>query len=502
MSDRETKENNKQKIHVSARVRQVLSWEDPLQCIEYENNSIGIKQNVKSLAGEQIINFYPFHQIFDDTKRNEDIFCEQYKPICENTLENGYNSIIIMYGQTGSGKTYTLLGNKYQNTTGILSMCLQYFLNHKTVSKLRISAVEIYGKSIQKINVFDLLDNHNLTNRIWKNKKLINERTANLHSQLTCIPITNQQQTIEFIENAQQASHFAQTGKNAQSSRGHIIFIITIERINKTKTNFLAIDLAGSEGDSSLNKYSNKVSKKILKTRRLEAGIINYGLSELQKILSQLAIENKKKETSDFKGSGIRKVLYPYLNKETYISCLFTLSPSHTNIKSTRCTLRVANMISMIDIIPKQIKTKPTKDEIIDNLNQTIEEQKQFIQTLQNNSNEMEEKTDSIPVTYEINQLDASKSLNETIDSFLESTAEDMNVSMNEKLNIVINDKDNEINELMNKLKNIHDITMEKDKKIEELVMISNDKDTKIKELNDKLKDKENEIKQQNEQKQ
>ena len=381
--------SNKQKIQVSARVRRLLPWEDPLGCIEFEDKALGVTKNSTSIIGERIVNFYQFDEVFEDNKENQDVFDELCKPLCETTLNKGYNSIMIAYGQTGSGKTYTMLGKKNENVVGVLPMCLQYFLNDDRVEKITMQAVEVYGVSTQKIAVFDLLDAENINNRKWQDKKAINNRVADLHSQFITHDIENRQQTIDLVQQAQQASHFAPTGKNPQSSRGHVAFIITIKRTDKIVSNFVAVDLAGSEGESALTaSFAKKVSKKILKTRRLEAGIINYGLSQLQKILQEI---RKKKSVSEFKESGLRRVLHPYINQETYISVLFTLSPSNTNIKSTRSTLRTANVVSMIEIIPKTIVHEPTKEEIIVQLNKTVKEQRQYIAMIQKQWNEAKE---------------------------------------------------------------------------------------------------------------
>ena len=234
--------------------------------------------------------------------------------------------------------------------------------------------------------VFDLMDVQNTKNQKWQNKREIDGRRNDLHLQFMQKEIKNNQQCIDIVTEAQNASHFAPTGKNPQSSRGHIVFLVEIQRTNAIISNFVAVDLAGSEGESALTaSFAKKVCKKVLKTRRLEAGIINYGLSQLQKILSEI---RRKKDVSEYQESGLRKVLHPYINKETLISVLFTLSPSTTNIKSTRSTLRVANVVSQIEIIPRTMVFEPTKDQIIKQLNKSVVQQRQFITLLQKQLNE------------------------------------------------------------------------------------------------------------------
>ena len=112
-----------------------MPWEDPTECIEYEDKAIGVTKNATSLIGETIVNFYQFDEVFEENKENEDVFNELCKPLCETTLDKGYNAIVIAYGQTGSGKTYTMLGKKHENVVGVLPKCLQYFLNDERMGK-------------------------------------------------------------------------------------------------------------------------------------------------------------------------------------------------------------------------------------------------------------------------------------------------------------------------------------------------------------------------------
>ena len=126
------------------------------------------------------------------------------------------------------------------------------------------------------------------------------------------------------------------------------VLISMCKKLNMCETmrkpsHFVCVDLAGSEGMSALTPaFQKQVSKKVLNTRRLEAGIINYGLSQLQKLLKEI---RDKGIVSDFKETGLRRALHPYLNRETQISVLFTLNQSQSNKESTSGTLRVANFV-------------------------------------------------------------------------------------------------------------------------------------------------------------
>ncbi len=478
----------KQKIQVSARVRKLLSWEDPSECIIFEDKALGITDSAKSLVGDTITNFYQFDQIFRDHDQNMDIFNKLCKPLCDITLNKGYNSIMIAYGETGSGKTYTIVGEKQQNVIGVLPMCLQYFLKDERVQKITMQSVEIYGVSSQKIDIFDLMDQHNSTHCKWRDKKIVNN-----HSQFISIDIDDAQNANDLVDKAWKSSHFAKTGTNPHSSRGHIAFIINIERKDRVISNFVAVDLAGSEGESALTPaFAKTVSSKTLKTRRLEAGIINYGLSQLQKVLQEIKTKN---DTLDFKESGLRKVLHPYINKHTYTSVLFTLSPSNTNMQSTRSTLRTANIVSMIEIIPKTNVYQPTKGSIIRN-------QTEMIAVLKKENEEMKGNKQRLAV-----MAKELKELKETENTMIKYT-EILKNEHKGKMEQMEKEKDSEIEALQAKLEavaKVEDIALDVENDKEKTTEIDGqpeekkdchgdqDKDAKIAELEKRCKELEKE---------
>jgi len=158
-----------------------------------------------------------------------------------------------------------------------------------------------------------------------------------------------------LVEEAHSFSHFAPTGKNPESSRGHVAFVIVVRKQVKYSTQesyFICVDLAGSEGETSLGgDFKKKASAATLTARRLEAGCINTGLSQLQVIFGELASKGKLNASQ---GNGLRRILHPFINSQTYLSVIFCLSPSRVNNSSTIATLKFANRAC-------KIKTKPVK---------------------------------------------------------------------------------------------------------------------------------------------
>jgi hypothetical protein len=82
--------------------------------------------------------------------------------------------------------------------------------------------IEIYGLSSSKLEVFDLLDAQNQLNiNNWSDKQSIMDLNSIIKQS-----ISDSNNIRDIIFKAQSAAHYAPTGKNPQSSRGHVIFII------------------------------------------------------------------------------------------------------------------------------------------------------------------------------------------------------------------------------------------------------------------------------------
>ena len=70
----------------------------------------------------------------------------------------------------------------------------------------------------------------------------------------------------------------------------------------------VVVDLAGSEGESAFTpEFVKKVDPPTLMARRLEAGCINTGLSQLQVVFNELKVKCKLTKA---KGTGLRRILH------------------------------------------------------------------------------------------------------------------------------------------------------------------------------------------------
>merc|ERR1719433_2437663 len=272
-------------------------------------------------------------------------------------------------------------------------MTLQYFLKQPG-AEVEISALEAFGHHVNKISLYDLFSEE-ASPQEWEKKK---GRTMADHKKIIRRKPKDDEDALNLIIEAHGNSHFAPTGKNPESSRGHITFIVrVIQRPNPAETLesfFLIVDLAGSEGESAFTAaFRRRVDPSTLMARRLEAGVINTGLSQLQIIFNELKVKGR---LSKMVGVGLRRVLHPYINTKCVLSVLFCISPSMLNIKPTISTLKFAVQAGMVTVKPikEQIKTdwqmlvkglnamiaELNKD--LDDRDRTIEVQEKEIETL------------------------------------------------------------------------------------------------------------------------
>merc|ERR1711997_685179 len=107
-----------------------------------------------------------------------------------------------------------------------------------------------------------------------------------------------------------------------------------------------------------------------------EAGTINSGLSALQVICNELRVKGKLSATV---GNGLRRVLHPFIDTKTFLSVLFTLSPSVNNAKATESTLKFAVAAGMVKVKPIQTKGKVNFKSLVAELKAHIEKQEQMI---------------------------------------------------------------------------------------------------------------------------
>ncbi|EKD19680.1 kinesin heavy chain [Drepanopeziza brunnea f. sp. 'multigermtubi' MB_m1] len=274
---------------------------------------------------------FTFDRVFDMNSRQKDVFDFSIKPTVDDIL-NGYNGTVFAYGQTGAGKSYTMMGTDMDDPEGrgviprIVEQIFQSILSSPGTIEytVRVSYMEIYMERIR-----DLLAPHN------DNLPVHEEKARGVYVKgLLEIYVSNVQEVYEVMRRGGNSRSVAATNMNAESSRSHSIFVITITQKNvetgsaKSGQLFL-VDLAGSE----------KVGKTGASGQTLEeAKKINKSLSALGMVINNLT--DGKSSHIPYRDSKLTRILQESLGGNSRTTLIINCSPSSYNDAETLSTLK------------------------------------------------------------------------------------------------------------------------------------------------------------------
>jgi len=366
---------------IYCRIRPVFKWEKPERSVKVVDDTT-VRSSTRRGPHE-----YSFTHVFGEKKKNKDVFEKICTPLIKTVL-SGANAILIAYGQTGSGKTHTLQGKPKINVKGLLPLALTKFYESKGVIKVELLAVEAYGVHVNKVEIFDLFSKES-SPPAWEEKK---GNTQIEPKRCQSRVLTDPASCFKLIEEAHAASHFAPTGKNPESSRGHTVFIVRVSKDEGNdmirKSHFICADLAGSEGESAITPaFVKKSNPAMVMVRRLEAGCINVGLTQLSIVFDELA---KKKSLSKVRGTGLRRILHPFINTKTAVSVLFTVNSTKCNAVITQGTMKFAVSAALVKCKAVVEKAKKNLKKLLKNLEETLVEQNKSIESYNNDLGEKE----------------------------------------------------------------------------------------------------------------
>ncbi|EPB79993.1 kinesin motor domain protein [Ancylostoma ceylanicum] len=342
-----------EKVKVAVRVR-------PFNKRELD---LGTKAVVRMCNGQTILDHvsddkqpktFTFDHSFYSTDPNDPNFASQeevFNSLGSGVLENafsGYNACIFAYGQTGSGKSYSMMGTSEQ--PGIIPrLCNEVFRRIKETTcetlqyKVEVSYMEIYNERVR-----DLLDpkksnKHHL--KVREHKIL-----GPLVDGLSVLAVDSFQQIASLIEEGNKSRTVAATNMNAESSRSHAVFNITLTQILKdVEKDFTGekmakislVDLAGSERAGKTGAMGKRLE---------EGGNINKSLTTLGMVISALAERSngKKEKFIPYRDSVLTWLLKDNLGGNSRTVMIATISPAADNYEETLSTLRYADRAKRI----------------------------------------------------------------------------------------------------------------------------------------------------------
>nr|AAR39436.1 kinesin family member 3 [Dictyostelium discoideum] len=299
---------------------------DSIVSIAPENDSVTIN-------GSESNHSFSFDYVFPSNTTQRDVYDHAAKPVIEDIMA-GYNGTLFVYGQTGSGKTFSMTGindpNGDQELRGIVPRMIETVFEFiKNADEniefgVKASYIEIYMERIR-----DLLDprKDNLKVREEEGKGVWVEGTSEVF-------FYREEDILDVINTGISNRAIAETRMNAESSRSHSIFILTIQqknlKVGSIKTGKLyLVDLAGSE----------KISKTGAQGTTLdEAKMINKSLSSLGNVIN--ALTDGKSTHIPYRDSKLTRVLQESLGGNSRTTLIINCSPSSYNEAETISTLR------------------------------------------------------------------------------------------------------------------------------------------------------------------
>lgn len=299
--------------------------------VAFDDNLTTVKLRSTSLTSGPERDGFTFDRVFPMGTQQHEVFDYGVKDIVKDVLD-GYNGTVFAYGQTGSGKTFTMMGADIDSDElkGIIPRITEQIFQSIVESDahleylVKASYMEIYLEKIR-----DLLapQNDNLQVHEEKSKGVYVKNLSDYY-------VSSAREVYEIMRTGGEARVVSSTNMNAESSRSHSIFLITIEQRN-TETgarktgNLYLVDLAGSE----------KVGKTGASGQTLEeAKKINKSLSALGMVIN--ALTDAKVKYIPYRDSKLTRILQESLGGNSRTTLIINCSPSSYNEAETLSTLR------------------------------------------------------------------------------------------------------------------------------------------------------------------
>lgn len=224
---------------------------------------------------------FNFDQVFKPETSQEMIYDHCVKDIVDGVLQ-GVNGTVICYGQTGSGKTFTMMGaGNDEFSMGIVPRSVTQIydsvamLPDTTDIEIKLQMAEIYMERID-----DLIDRRNI------NLEVKSSRTQGFFiDKCTNYSATSENDIFDAISLGLQNRRVAKTNMNDNSSRSHLIFILSVVQtdmntMSRKSGRLYLVDLAGSEQVKKAGTDHGNALK--------EATTINQSLTQLGVVIRHL----------------------------------------------------------------------------------------------------------------------------------------------------------------------------------------------------------------------
>jgi len=305
---------------------------------------------------------FNFDHAFHFTSTQEEVYQRTAQPMVKEIFA-GYNCTVFAYGQTGSGKTHTMLGGK-GDLRGIIPRLVESIFQGIDEADagleftVKLSYVEIYNERVRDLLTSRSAGSDNLRIREAQHGGVYIEGVTETY-------VNSIEHVLSLMQQGQDNRAIAATKMNAESSRSHSVFILTLGQVDsrtgsKRGAKLTLVDLAGSE----------KVGKTGAAGQTLdEAKSINKSLSALGNVINALTTSGAH---IPYRDSKLTRLLSDSLGGNSRTLLIVTGSPSSSNVDETISTLRFGTRAKLI------------KNTVKRNEEKSVAEYKQMLQAADN----------------------------------------------------------------------------------------------------------------------
>ncbi|OIR59083.1 MAG: kinesin-related protein [Amphiamblys sp. WSBS2006] len=328
---RESKGRKGEKIMVCLRKRPLSTKEmhrgekDVIEVGRKKASIVEPKTRVDMTKYELQHEFY-FDNVFGEDRDNRHVYQHTARKLIGHVF-SGEHAICFAYGQTGSGKTHTMLDPE----SGIYFLAAQEMLQKLGGEEglyLTISFYEIYQGSL-----------HDLLNKRQKLHAREDRKSRVCVSGLKEFRVSNVPGLLGYIKRGLAARATGFTAANADSSRSHAIFHLSLRRAESEALfgRFVFIDLAGSERGADREDRNTK--------SKSEGAEINKSLLALKECIRAI---DQSLPHLPFRQSKLTQVIKESFTGNAKTCVIATVSPAGSSSEDTLNTLRYADRIKQL----------------------------------------------------------------------------------------------------------------------------------------------------------
>jgi kinesin family protein C1 len=300
---------------------------------------------------------FTFDKVFGPRSGQSEVF-EEVSALVQSALD-GYRVTVFAYGQTNAGKTYTMLGRPGSETEGIIPRAVRQVFSTAAAAaeqgwkyEMRAAMLEIYNEELK-----DLLGKgppagkkHVISHETETSTTSISTAASKQSagngtsvSYLEWVDVNDEEKVSSLLQRAMNQRSVGATASNEQSSRSHMVFMLTIQGSNETTGQKMSgalnlVDLAGSE----------RLSRSCASGERLkETQAINKSLSALGDVIAALGA---RESHVPYRNSKLTFLLQNSLSGAGKALMLCNVSPAVDDAPESLCTLRFAAKVNATEI--------------------------------------------------------------------------------------------------------------------------------------------------------